>query len=161
MKPLLLALLLLFPLVCAAQNPKPPAELLRLRDEYVEVTKDVKASLRKLLPFYEMDVVKANEKLALSKTALSEGTASPDQVEKNEKTLAVAQQKLVEIFAQITKADQDIAEALDDAKFFKGYKEAVQQRRRSRKPRCASWTVTASQRTTSNSVAYSYRFVCQ
>src|SRR5690348_18355893 len=39
--------------------PAPVTELAKLREQYVQATKDYKASLEKLLTFYEADVKKA------------------------------------------------------------------------------------------------------
>lgn len=165
MKPFLLALLLLFPVVVNAQTSKaaskPPSELTKLRDEFVRLTNEYKASLKKLLPFYESDVKRAEERLEQSKRLLAEVLISRAQVEENERALAISKEKLAEINRQIANADQQIAGVLDDAKLQQEYKQALQQRRKGRKPRCSNWTMTASQRTTSRSVSYSYKFVCQ
>lgn len=160
MKLLLLAPLLLF-LSGNAQNPKIPAELLKLRDEYVKVTSETKESIQKLLPFYETDVVKAEERLEASKRLLSQGEIARAQVEEHQRGVVTARDKLVWAFREIAKADRDIANAMDDDKFFREYKQAVQQRRKARKPRCTSWRMTVGQQTTQKSVVYSYRFVCQ
>lgn len=161
-KILFLALLTLFLFVpVAAQTPKPSTELLKLRDEYVKLTKEYKASLDKLLPLYEAEVNRAEDKLKTSEKLLEEGLAPSTQVEESRRSFVAAKEKVREIQQQMSKADQEITDALDDAKFFKDYREAVQQRRKARKPRCTSWTMTARHRSTSDSVSYSYRFVCQ
>jgi hypothetical protein len=158
MKPLILALLLFF----APQKPvKRDSQLIQLRQEFVNATKEYKESLEKLLSFYEDDVKKAEEKLELSKKLFAERLILKTQVEENERAVAIAKQKLADTNRQIADADKVTADALDDAKFFREYKQAVHERRKAKRPRCSNWTLAASQRTTSNSVSFSYRFVCQ
>ncbi len=140
---------------------KPPTELMKLREEYVRLTREYKASLGKLIPFYENDVKRAEEKLKQSRKYLSEGLIAPTQIEENERQLQAAKDKIADIKRQMDTADQQIAAVLNDPGFERDYKAAIQQRRKARKPRCTSWTMTASQRTTSNSIFFSYRFVCQ
>lgn len=165
MKTLLLTVLLLVPLVVNAQTGKaavkPPSELTKLREEFVRLTTEYKQSLGKLIPFYENDVRRAEERLAQSRQFLSDGTISRAQVEENERNLVRAKEKIAETKRQIENAEQQIAGVLIDVTVEQEFKKAVQQRRKTRKPRCTSWTMTASQRSTSNSVSFSYRFVCQ
>lgn len=97
----------------------PPTELNKLREEYVKATNEYKDSLRKLIPFYERDVKKAEDALEKSKKLLAEGLIPRTQVEENERTLAAAKQKLAETNRQMTSADEQIAailveEAADD-----------------------------------------------
>lgn len=139
-------------------------ELLRLRNEYVQATVDYKESLKKLLAFYEADVVKAEQKLELSRRQLSEGMIPETQVKDNERYLTTAKQKVSETKRQMKSADDQIAGLLAEqeiAQQQQQYKEAVQRRRRERKPRCANWTMTASRHSTAHSVSFSYKFICQ
>ena len=69
-------------------------ELTKLREEFVKATNDYKASLAKLLPIYEGNVTKAEEKLELSRKLLAEGLISRTQVEENERALAAAKDKV-------------------------------------------------------------------
>src|SRR5690348_283672 len=92
----ILALLLLVVLSCgsgfgqkkskkpAKSEPTPATELAKLRDDYVNATKDYKASLQKLLEIYEGNVKKAEEKLATTKKLLDEGLVSKVQVEEQQ-----------------------------------------------------------------------------
>ena len=90
----------------------PPTELSKLRDEFVRLTNEYKASLGKLLPFYENDVKRAEEKLELSKKLLAEGLIARAQVEENEHALALATQKVAEINRQLSSAEAQIAGVL-------------------------------------------------
>ena len=98
---------------------KPPAaapakvtELTKLREQYVQATKDYKASLEKLLAFYEADVKKAEEKLALAQKLLAEGLIAKAQVTDDEHALAAAQAKVAETKRQMSGADDQIAGVL-------------------------------------------------
>ena len=94
---------------------KPPSELSKLREEYVKATNEYKASLGKLLPYYENDVKKAEENLEKSKKLLAEGLIPKKQVEDNERELAVAKQKIAETNRALTSADEQIAAVLVEA----------------------------------------------
>ena len=98
-------------------TPKPPAasELTKLREEFIKATNEYKASLEKLLTFYEADAKKAEEKLSVSKKLLAEGLIPRTQVEDNEHALAAAQAKVTETRRQMTGADDQIAGALLEA----------------------------------------------
>lgn len=90
----------------------PPSELSKLREEFIKATNEYKASLGKLLPFYENDVKKAEEKLELSKKLLAEGLIPRAQVEENEHALALAKQKIEETNRQMASAEGQIAGVL-------------------------------------------------
>ena len=90
----------------------PPTELTKLREEFVKATNEYKASLGKLLPYYESDVKKAEEKLELSKKLLAEGLVPRTQVEENERALALAKEKVAETNRQMTNAESQIAGVL-------------------------------------------------
>ncbi len=124
-KPIYSWLLTLILLVCAEnvwaqkkttrKKPPPPApvsELARLRDEFVKATNEYKASLEKLVVFYEADVMRAEEKLAVSQKLLAEGLIAKSQLEENERALAAAQQKVAETRRQMTGADDQVAAVL-------------------------------------------------
>ena len=51
----------------------PVSELAKLREEFVKATNEYKASLEKLVPLYEADVKRAEDKLAVSQKLLAEG----------------------------------------------------------------------------------------
>lgn len=90
----------------------PPTELTKLREEFVKATNEYKASLGKLLPFYESDVKKAEDKLELSKKLLAEGLIPRTQVEENERVLALAKEKIAETNRQMSNAESQIAGVL-------------------------------------------------
>lgn len=87
-------------------------ELAKLREQYVQATKDYKASLEKLLAFYEADVKKAEDKLAVSQKLLGEGLIAKAQVTENESALAAAKIKVAETKRQMSSADDQIAGVL-------------------------------------------------
>jgi hypothetical protein len=92
---------------------RPPVnELTKLRDEYVKATRDVKASLEKLLLIYQANVKQAEEKLATAKTLFSEGLISKAQVDENQRLLSVEEQKVAETQKQLASADSQIANVL-------------------------------------------------
>ena len=92
--------------------PAPQTELAKLREEFVNATKDYKSSLGKLLAIYEGNVTKAEDKLALSKKLLAEGLIPKNQVEENERAVAAAKGKVSETRRQMTSADEHIAGVL-------------------------------------------------
>ena len=94
---------------------QPPTELTKLRDEYIKATNEYKASLGKLLPYYENDVKKAEEKLEQSKKLLAEGLIPKTQLEEYERTLAVAKQKVAETNRSMASADEQVAAVLVEA----------------------------------------------
>ena len=98
-----------------APPPPQPTELSKLREEFINATKEYKASLAKLLPFYENDVKKAEVKLEQSKKLLAEGLIPKSQLEENERTLALAKQKVAETNRAMTGADDQIAGVLVEA----------------------------------------------
>jgi hypothetical protein len=93
-------------------EPSQVSELARLRDEYVKATKDVKASLEKLLTIYGENVKQAEEKLATAKKLFSEGLLSKAQVDENQRLLNVEQQKVAETKKDMSNADSQIANVL-------------------------------------------------
>jgi len=158
MKALFLALLFLG----VPQKPAtPPAELTKLRDEFVKATNDYKASLAKLLTIYEGNVSRAEQRLEAAKRSVAEGNGTATTITLAEESLKSEFQKVEETKRQIANADQQIAGIFNEARLEQEYKQAVKQRRRARKPKCTNWTVTACQRQTSNSLLFGYRLVCQ
>ena len=93
-------------------GPAPVSELQKLRDEYVKLTGEVKASLGKLIPIFETNVKRAEEKLAESKKLLDQGLISRVQYEQSELALKTAQDKLNDTRRQMTEADAKVAAIL-------------------------------------------------
>lgn len=97
------------------KTPAPPApatELTRLREEFVKATNEYKASLEKLLVFYEAEVKRAEERLAVSQKLLAEGLIAKTQFEENQRALTAAQQKVADARRQMSGADDQIASVL-------------------------------------------------
>jgi len=173
-KPLVLILLLLAVPVLAQQPTqsskittsqraavkKPSSELTKLRDEYIEATKEYKASLGKLLPFYEADVVKAQEQLVVSRKKLADGLVEKSEVERKEHALAAAQTKLATTQREMSNCDEQIKMLPTDDQLAEEVIREERQRRRARKPRCSNWNLTAYQRRTANSYSFGYKLVC-
>ena len=90
----------------------PPSELSKLREEFIKATNEYKASLGKLLPFYENEVKKAEEKLEVSKKLFAEGLVARAQVEESEHALALAKQKIAETNRLLANAEAQIAGVL-------------------------------------------------
>jgi hypothetical protein len=86
---------------------KPPSELTKLREEYIKATNEYKASLGKLIPFYENNVKRAEADLEKSKKLIAKA-----QIEENERALAAAKQKVAETNRAMTSADDQIAAVL-------------------------------------------------
>jgi hypothetical protein len=101
----------------AKPKPKPPAsapatELAKLRDEYVKATNEYKASLEKLVVYYETDVTRAEEKLAVAEKLFADGLIAKGQLEENQRAVAAAKQKVAETRRQMMGADEQIAGVL-------------------------------------------------
>jgi hypothetical protein len=90
----------------------PPSELEKLREDFIRLTNEYKSSLGKLLPFYESNLKKAEEKLELSKKLLAEGLIPRAQVEENEHALALAKEKVDETNRQMASAEAQVAGVL-------------------------------------------------
>ncbi len=88
------------------------SELAKLREQYVQATNEYKASVKKLIPLYEAELKRAEDKLAVSQQLLAEGLIAKAQVEENERALAEAKQKVAETRRQLTSADDQIAAVL-------------------------------------------------
>jgi hypothetical protein len=94
---------------------QPPSELEKLREEYFKATNEYKASLGKLLPFYETEVKRAEEKFEMSKKLLAEGLIAKSQFEETKRALVAAKQKMAETNRAMTSADEQIAAVLVEA----------------------------------------------
>ena len=103
----------------AGQSKKPagePAtEVARLRAQFVQATKDYKSSLEQLLPFYEADVKRADERLSKTKELYAQGLVAKHDVEKDEAAAASAREKVAGVKAQLKSADEQMAETLVEA----------------------------------------------
>jgi hypothetical protein len=100
----------------AKSGPKPVSELAKLRDDYINATKEYKTSLEKLLALYENNVEKAEDKLAVAKKLYGEGLMAKNEIDVNEAAVATERDKVAEARRQISNADTQIAETLVEAK---------------------------------------------
>ncbi len=94
---------------------KPVDELTRLREEFIKATNDYKASLEKLVASYEKNVAKAETRLSQTKELFAQGLVSKNDVEAGERTLAEANDKVVETRQRMNSADAQIADTLLEA----------------------------------------------
>jgi hypothetical protein len=98
------------------KQAKPVNELARLQEEFINATKDYKASLGKLLATYERDVKKAEAQLTQSQALFAQGLIAKTQLNQSESALAAAKDKVAETTRLITNADTQIAHTLLEAR---------------------------------------------
>jgi hypothetical protein len=91
---------------------QPADELKKLSDQYLNITKEYKASLEKLLGLYQASEQKAAARLAQSQELFTAGLVSKRQLEESEHAVAVEKGKIAEVKQQIANADTQIAQAL-------------------------------------------------
>jgi hypothetical protein len=92
--------------------PAPVTELTRLREEFVKATNDYKASLEKLIVFYEANVKKAEDKLAVSQKLFADQLIAKKELDESQQALDAAKAKVAETRRQMTGADDQIASVL-------------------------------------------------
>lgn len=129
-------------------------ERAHLREEFVQASKDYKASLEKLRASYDKDVRKAEEELIRSRETIAAGMVSPKAVEAAEAQVAQAKDKVAEVDRRLANADSQVAETLSPLPPIPTDKELAREIRASRRqtPNCTSWTVTLRQ--TPRSITY-------
>jgi hypothetical protein len=88
------------------------SELEKLRQQYVETTKEYKASLEKLRDLYKASTEKAEDRLDKSKELFKDGLISKKQVEESEQALETERQKISGVEQQLKTADTQIAQTL-------------------------------------------------
>lgn len=93
---------------------RPPAssELEQLRKQYIETTKEYKASLEKLIDLYKASVKKAEVRRDKSKELFNEGLISRTQFEESEQALADEQLKIAGVQNQMKGAETQISQTL-------------------------------------------------
>lgn len=84
----------------------------KLRKQYVETTKEYKASLEKLLTLYKGSIKKAEDRHEKSKGLFKDGLISKAQLEESEQALTIEQLKATGVEQQMKSADTQIAQAL-------------------------------------------------
>jgi hypothetical protein len=95
--------------------PKAVTELAKLREEFINATKDYKINLEKLLARYESNAKNAEDKLELSKKLYSEGLIAKSQIDEYERAVATDRDKVTETRRQLANADAQIADTLVEA----------------------------------------------
>ncbi len=97
------------------QTAKPVNELAKLREEYINATKDYKASLEKLRATYEKDVSRAESELEKSQKLFADGLISHKELEAFESKLAQAKGRVADVDLKSKGADTQIADTLLEA----------------------------------------------
>lgn len=98
------------------QTPAPQiSEMEKLRKQYIETSKEYKASLAKLLSLYKASVKKAEDRLDKSKALFKDGLIAKAQVEEAEQAVADEQLKVSGVEQQMKSADVQIAQTLMEA----------------------------------------------
>ncbi|MDQ3743300.1 MAG: TolC family protein [Acidobacteriota bacterium] len=110
-------------------------EIRSLRAQYVQATKDYKSSLGQLLPFYEADVKRAEERLAKTKELYAQGLVDKRQVDAAEAETTAAREKVASVKAQLKSADEQMAETLVEAESEATARKLVAQRKRRERTR--------------------------
>ena len=98
------------------KQAKPVSELAKLQEEFINATKEYKASLSKLLGTYERDVTRAEERLVQSQALFNQGLIPKNQLTEAESAVATAKDKVAETSRQMINADTQIADTLMEAK---------------------------------------------
>ena len=96
----------------SVKNTPASSELAQLRKQYIETTKEYKASLEKLLDLYKASVKKAESRRDKSKELFKEGLISRAQFEESEKAVADEQIKIAGVQQQMKGAETQIAHTL-------------------------------------------------
>src|SRR2546425_5385588 len=88
------------------------SELSKLRDQYMNATKEYKASLQRLLALYEENVKTAEQRHEKTEKLFAGGLISKHDAEESARAVANAKLKVTTVEQQIAGADTQIAEAL-------------------------------------------------
>lgn len=138
----LFLVLFLLPGVAASQQKRPPSkpqpkraditrelatsakELARLKEEFINATKEYQGSLEKLRASYEKDVIKAEGKLTQSKELFAAGLISKKDLETSERAVGEARDKVAEVNRRNATADTQIADTLLEAEAEKTFARA-------------------------------------
>jgi Outer membrane efflux protein len=99
----------------AGQKARTTNQLSKLREEFVEATKNFKASLERLRAAYEKNVTSAESRLAQSRTLYAEGLISKKELDESEHILAEAKNKVAQVQQQLETAETQIANTLIEA----------------------------------------------
>ena len=88
------------------------SEMDQLRKQYIDTTKQYKASLEKLLPLYQASARKAEDRFAKSKELFRQGLISKTEQDDSEQAVTLAQAKVSEVQQQTVNANTQIAQTL-------------------------------------------------
>jgi hypothetical protein len=88
------------------------SETEKLRNQYIETTKEYKTSLDRLLALYKTSVKKAEDRRDKSNTLFKDGLISKTQFEESEQALAAEKLKVSGVEQQMKDADTQIAQTL-------------------------------------------------
>ncbi|MFL6333634.1 MAG: TolC family protein [Pyrinomonadaceae bacterium] len=103
----------------AAQEKKaeaePVSEVARLRAQWVQATKDYKASLEQLLPYYEAKAKRADEQLVKTRELYKDGLVSKRALDDDEQAVKTARAEVANVEGKLKSADVQIAETLVEA----------------------------------------------
>jgi len=95
-----------------AKQTQPVSELKKLRKDYIELTRQYKASLEKLLPLYQSSERKAEDRFAKSKELFQVGLISKSELDDSEQAVTIAKAKVAEVQQQAIAANTQIAQTL-------------------------------------------------
>ena len=118
---------------------QPVSELARLRAQYVEATREVKASLARELDLYKPDVERADERVTKTLELYRAGLVSKLELEREELAAEQARAKIAAIEGRLKNADVQIAETLVEAEAEEAAAKALAQARTA--PRAAGGVV--------------------
>ncbi len=145
------------------EQAQPTVDLNKLRQDYINTTKELKASLERLLALYEASESKAEARYAQSQKLFEAGLISKPQLEENERAITIGKEKVSGVKQQIASADTQIAQTLieiskpeNTAKLAREYKRAS-----ARQPTCRNWTLTASRHQRGRTVTVAFKLVCK
>jgi hypothetical protein len=99
----------------AEPKNQPANELAKLREDFVNKTKEYKASLERLVALYEQNVRKAEEKASQARELFKQGLISRNQLDESEAAVANARDMVNEKRRDMATADAQIAETLLEA----------------------------------------------
>ena len=88
------------------------SEMDKLRKQYIDTTKQYKASLEKLLPLYQAGLRKAEDRFTKSKELFRQGLISKTELDDSEQAVTIAQAKVAEVQQQTVSANTQIAQTL-------------------------------------------------
>jgi hypothetical protein len=138
-------------------------ELAKLKDDYLKSTKELKASLQRLLALYEASERKAEARFVQSKELFKEALITRTQLDENERAIEVEKAKVEGVRKQISDVDSQIVQTLAEIEKPETKAELVRQYRRAsvRQPTCRNWTLTASRHESGRTVTVTFKLVCK